>query len=128
MGLTTRQRECLEIIEAHLALHGFPPTIREIGAAMGGIQTHAVAYHLDALERKKHIRVTDTAARGIRVLRSATDIARVEAPAIIVCAMCGHHWCWMRREPCPLAAPGMRGRFGVVVAPASASERATVTP
>jgi repressor LexA len=34
-GLTTRQAEILNVIETAMAEHGYAPTMREIGAAVG---------------------------------------------------------------------------------------------
>ena len=34
-GLTARQREVLEIIEKHMRERGYPPSVREIGEAVG---------------------------------------------------------------------------------------------
>ena len=33
--LTARQQQILEVVDAHLVRHGYPPTVREIGEAVG---------------------------------------------------------------------------------------------
>jgi repressor LexA len=65
--LTARQREVLEFIVNHIAERGFPPSIREIGAALGISSLRGVTVHLDALERKGWIN-RENASRGIQVL------------------------------------------------------------
>ena len=66
--LTGRQREVIAFIRGHQAEHGYAPTIREIGDAMGISSTNAVNDHLKALERKGRIRRTPGASRAIRIL------------------------------------------------------------
>ena len=51
-GLTRRQRLILETINDAVAAHGYPPTMREIGDAVGLQSTSSVAYQLRALEKK----------------------------------------------------------------------------
>ena len=53
--LTARQRQALEFIEHYQSTHGYPPTIREIGNAMGIKSTNGVADHLKALKRKGYL-------------------------------------------------------------------------
>lgn len=62
--LSSRQREMLGHIDAHLRVHGWPPTVRELGAAMG--TSYGVAIQVrDALARKGRIRVAHGRSRGI---------------------------------------------------------------
>jgi len=65
--LTARQREVLNFIINHIAERGFPPSIREIGAALDISSLRGVTVHLDALERKGWIK-RENASRGIHVL------------------------------------------------------------
>ncbi|MBI2843290.1 MAG: transcriptional repressor LexA [Armatimonadetes bacterium] len=65
--LTARQREVLELIIKHIAERGFPPSIRELGAALKISSLRGVTVHLDALERKGWIR-RERVSRGIQVL------------------------------------------------------------
>ncbi|MFO7674779.1 MAG: transcriptional repressor LexA [bacterium] len=44
-----RRRLILEFVRRHVELHGYSPSVREIGAATGLKSTRAVKYHLDAL-------------------------------------------------------------------------------
>lgn len=67
--LTARQRRVLAFIVRHAADAGRPPTIREIGAAMGFRSTGTVRDYLRALEAKGAIRRERGRARGIAPLR-----------------------------------------------------------
>ncbi|HEX3751524.1 MAG TPA: transcriptional repressor LexA [Streptosporangiaceae bacterium] len=50
--LTNREEQVLQVVRAGVARRGYPPSIREIGDAVGLKSTSSVAYHLKALERK----------------------------------------------------------------------------
>jgi len=50
--LTDRQRQVLEFIKSETARHGYPPTVREIGEALGLSSPSTVHAHLAALEAK----------------------------------------------------------------------------
>lgn len=62
--LTARQRQILEIIRTSVSLRGYPPTIREIGDAVGLSSTSSVAYQLDVLEKRGHLRRASRASRA----------------------------------------------------------------
>lgn len=68
--LTTRQAQILEFIRAHVAERGYPPTLREIGAAFGIRSTNGVSDHLVALERKGYLALHPSRSRGIRVVNA----------------------------------------------------------
>jgi SOS-response transcriptional repressor LexA len=72
-GLTDRQRECLDVIKFWLAERGYPPTLREIGEAMGIKSTNGINDHLCALERKNMIKREDLRSRAIVLLGPALD-------------------------------------------------------
>lgn len=63
--LTPRQESILTFIKEHIASHGYPPTLREIGARFGIRSTNAINDHLRAMERKGHLRRDATKSRGI---------------------------------------------------------------
>ena len=50
-GLTRRQRTILDVIRASVTTRGYPPSIREIGDAVGLTSTSSVAHQLRTLER-----------------------------------------------------------------------------
>ncbi len=66
--LTDRQRSILDFLGEFLEEHGYPPTLREIGAHFGIKSPRGVQDHLEALERKGHIRRRREASRGIEIL------------------------------------------------------------
>ncbi|MBP7928609.1 MAG: transcriptional repressor LexA [Acidimicrobiia bacterium] len=65
--LTTRQRQILEYIAEMVQSRGYPPSVREIGAAMGLTSSSTVHAHLSALERKGFIKRDPTKPRAIEV-------------------------------------------------------------
>ena len=67
-GLTSRQAEILNVIETAMAEHGYAPTMREIGAAVGLTSTASVKYQLEILEQKGFIRPDLSHSGGIAML------------------------------------------------------------
>jgi repressor LexA len=70
--LTERQRTILEVIRASVTSRGYPPSIREIGDAVGLTSTSSVAHQLRTLERKGYIRRDPNRPRAVDV-RGADD-------------------------------------------------------
>jgi len=74
--LTDRQREILNYIEREVRTTGVPPSIRQIGVALGISSTNGVRAHLQALEKKGYIHRSARTSRGIasldRLRRTAT--------------------------------------------------------
>ena len=66
--LTSRQRKILEVIREAVNGRGYPPSIREIGEAVGLTSTSSVPSQLAALERKGFIRRDPTKPRAIELL------------------------------------------------------------
>jgi repressor LexA len=56
----------LDFVRAHVARHGAPPTVREIGAGLGIASTNAVSDHLKALVRAGLIEKVPHRSRGLR--------------------------------------------------------------
>ena len=50
--LTKRQQTVLEVIRGWIRKHGYPPTIRELGAQLGIKSLRGVTTHLDAIAKK----------------------------------------------------------------------------
>lgn len=67
-GLTQRQRETLAYIAEMVAGRGYPPSVREIGEALGLASSSTVHSHLQALQRKGYLRIDPTKPRAIEVL------------------------------------------------------------
>jgi repressor LexA len=65
--LTPRQREVLQIIEQHMRDRGYPPSVREIGEAVGLTSPSTVHAHLAALQRRGYLRRDPTKPRAIEV-------------------------------------------------------------
>ena len=66
--LTKRQREIFEYIRTYLAKHGYPPTVREIGKAVGLHSSSTVHAHLSKLESLGVLRRDPTKPRAMEVL------------------------------------------------------------
>ena len=86
MELTPRQTDILNFVNAHVDEHGYPPTVREIGQAVGLTSPSTVHAHLARLESAGLIRRDATKPRALEVIeggrsrRSAPEPAIVEAP------------------------------------------------
>jgi repressor LexA len=68
-ALTPRQKHVLEFITRNIDEHGYPPTLREISFEIGTSGTVSALHHLEALERKGHIRRESGSSRGIVLIR-----------------------------------------------------------
>ena len=66
-GLTARQRRVLEEIRDSVEKRGYPPSMREIGIAVGLTSPSSVAHQLAALERKGFLRRDPNRPRAIEV-------------------------------------------------------------
>ncbi len=66
-GLTLRQRKVLEFIRESVEQRGFPPTIREIGDAVGLASTSSVSYQLINLQKRGYLRRDATKPRAVDV-------------------------------------------------------------
>jgi repressor LexA len=77
-SLTERQRTILNVIRASVTSRGYPPSIREIGDAVGLTSTSSVAHQLRTLERKGYLRRDPNRPRAVDV-RGVDD--EVAAPA-----------------------------------------------
>ncbi len=64
---TGRQAEILIFIEDHLQRHGYPPTVREIGAGVGLASPSTVHRHLEKLEAGGHLRRDPSKPRAMLV-------------------------------------------------------------
>ena len=66
-GLTPRQRRVLEVIHESLEVRGYPPSVREIGEAVGLTSTSSVSHQLRALETKGFLRRDPNRPRAVDV-------------------------------------------------------------
>jgi SOS-response transcriptional repressor LexA len=84
-GPTTRQRMVLQAIDTSIRERGFPPTFREIAAALDISSTNAVHDHLVAMDRKGYIRANalndDGRARARAITITPAGRALLPVPA-----------------------------------------------
>lgn len=67
-ALSKRQQDILEFIKQNLSEKGFPPTVREIGKAVGLSSSSSVYSHLKKLEEMEYIRRDSTKPRAIEII------------------------------------------------------------
>ena len=67
--LTQRQREVYEFVVQYADGHGYPPTVREIGEAVGLASPSTVHAHLANLERAGYLRRDPTKPRALELTR-----------------------------------------------------------
>ena len=66
--LTKRQREIFDFIGTYLSKHGYPPTVREIGKAVGLHSSSTVHAHLSKLESLGVLRRDPSKPRALEVM------------------------------------------------------------
>ncbi|KSW29142.1 transcriptional repressor LexA [Cellulomonas sp. B6] len=76
-GLTSRQRLVLETVRSSVERRGYPPSMREIGEAVGLTSPSSVKHQLTALERKGYLRRDPNRPRAMEVVQP--DDARTVA-------------------------------------------------
>ena len=79
-GLTLRQRRILQVIKETVERRGYPPSIREMGDAVGLASSSSVAHQLKVLEAKGHLRRDPNRPRALEVLMPG-ERPQVTAPA-----------------------------------------------
>ncbi len=68
MDLTKRQQEIFDFIKRYSASYGYPPTVRDIGKAVGLASSSTVHAHLANLEKLGLLRRDPTKPRAIELL------------------------------------------------------------
>jgi repressor LexA len=68
LNLTKRQQEIFDFVKRYVGEHGYPPTVRDIGKAIGLTSSSTVHAHLGNLERLGLLRRDPTKPRAIEVL------------------------------------------------------------
>lgn len=82
-NISNRQKDILDFIKSEVKEKGYPPSVREIGEAVGLASSSTVHGHLERLEKKGYIRRDPTKPRAIeildndRVTNEEADIVRV---------------------------------------------------
>jgi repressor LexA len=81
-GLTPRQRKVLAVIRDWVDRFGYPPSVREIGDAVGLTSTSSVHHQLRTLERKGYLRRDPNRTRAVDVRAPEEETATgTEGPA-----------------------------------------------
>ncbi len=106
-GLTEQQQKVLAFVEEFAGTKGFPPTLREIGQAVGLNNITAVRGHLLALEKKGYIAKEPDKARGISLIARPSPISRLKRrlhevlrtdQGVLYNLVYGLGWCTRGRE------------------------------
>ena len=83
MDLTKRQQEIFDFIKRYSAKYGYPPTVRDIGKAVGLASSSTVHAHLSNLERIGLLRRDPTKPRAIELLdRAAAGVRSFVRPGL----------------------------------------------
>jgi repressor LexA len=83
MDLTKRQQEIFDFIKRYSSQHGYPPTVRDIGKAVGLTSSSTVHAHLSNLEKLGLLRRDPSKPRAIEMLdRAARDVGSAVQGAI----------------------------------------------
>ncbi|MER6590342.1 transcriptional repressor LexA [Micromonospora purpureochromogenes] len=87
--ISAMQQRILTVIRDWIQQHGYPPTVREIGAAVGLGSPSSVAYHLNMLERRGLLLREANASRAVDIRRAQagttsneTDQPGVKVPVL----------------------------------------------
>jgi repressor LexA len=83
MDLTKRQQEIFDFIKRYSAKYGYPPTVRDIGKAVGLASSSTVHAHLANLERIGLLRRDPTKPRAIEMLdKAAAGVRNLVSPGL----------------------------------------------
>ena len=73
LNLTKRQQEIFDFIKRYSSRHGYPPTVRDIGKAIGLTSSSTVHAHLANLEKVGLLRRDPSKPRAIEMLDKAVE-------------------------------------------------------
>jgi repressor LexA len=84
LNLTKRQQEIFDYVKRHVGEHGYPPTVRDIGKAIGLTSSSTVHAHLANLEKLGLLRRDPSKPRAIEVLvgKAKAVVAREGLPVV----------------------------------------------
>ncbi|MGO4887658.1 transcriptional repressor LexA [Anaerobacillus sp. MEB173] len=82
--LSKRQQDILDFIKAEVKRKGYPPSVREIGEAVGLASSSTVHGHLSRLEKKGLIRRDPTKPRAIEILDISDESSKQVSESITV--------------------------------------------
>lgn len=89
-AVTKRQQQILDFIRAEIHLRGYPPSVREIGVAVGLSSSSTVHSHLAALEAKGFIRRDPSKPRALEVLDFRESGSSFDPSRICAVPLVGH--------------------------------------
>ncbi len=72
-SINKREKAILKFIEKQIRVEGYPPSVREIGKAVGLKSTATVHGYLAALERKGYIRKENQKGRTLKLLKGGAN-------------------------------------------------------
>ena len=82
--ITPKQQEILDFMKDEILTKGFPPSVREICAAVNLKSTSSVFSHLEKLEKNGYIRRDPTKPRTIEILDDNFNMTRREVVSVPV--------------------------------------------
>lgn len=82
-SLSKRQKNMLTYMDEYVGLHGYPPTIREIGEATGINSTSVVNYNLNKLVDAGFLERSDRVSRGMRLIKALPNREKKSASKTI---------------------------------------------
>ena len=84
LNLTKRQQEIFDFVKRYAREHGYPPTVRDIGKAIGLTSSSTVHAHLANLEKRGLLRRDPTKPRAIEVLadKGRSAVSRGGLPVV----------------------------------------------
>nr|HID13560.1 transcriptional repressor LexA [Anaerolineae bacterium] len=97
--LSERQQRILEFVNEYIGENGYPPSIREIGAAAGISSTSVVSYNLKRLEERGYLSRDREVSRGLKLTPAAR--AQMMSEAVIRLPLLGRI---VAGEPIPVPA------------------------
>ena len=83
MDLTKRQQEIFDFIKKYSAKYGYPPTVRDIGKAVGLASSSTVHAHLSNLEKAGLLRRDPSKPRALELLDRAVEGVRDTAGSAV---------------------------------------------
>jgi repressor LexA len=81
--LSDRRKAILRFIERRLEERGYPPTVREIGEAVGLSSSSSVQFHLNALRESGHLERDGSLTRALRVRRRGAPERPTKRPVYV---------------------------------------------
>ena len=81
-GLTPRRRQIVEVIDDSVRRHGYAPSMREIGEAVGLASTSSVSYQLSVLEQEGYLSREAGRPRTAALRAPASEPALAQVPLV----------------------------------------------